>query len=70
MPKKLHQHTVHWSDEIEALAQANRKKVGAKSLNSYLEMLIEHHDELLRACQTSAQIAEKWRALLRTLREK
>lgn len=69
MGKKTHDHSVHFSAEVEALARANMKRSGARSLNAYVENLIRHHDELLRACQTSAEIADHWRKLLRILGE-
>lgn len=51
------------------MAEANMKRGRYKSLNAYVEGLIRRHDELLRACQTSAEIADKWRKLLQILEE-
>lgn len=67
MGKKTHDHSVHFSAEVEALARANMRKVGARSLNGYVEDLIRRHDELLKACHTTSKIADRWRKLRRKI---
>lgn len=70
MAKKNIHHSIHWTEEVDAIAHASMKEVGIAKLNRYVEFLVLRHDELLRACQTSAEIADKWRKLLRTMEEK
>lgn len=67
MAKKLHQHTIHWSDEVEALARANMKTT--ETLNAYIERVVKDHDRLLKACAYADTVATYWPKLQQILRE-
>lgn len=66
MDKKTHHHSVHFSSELQKLADTNMHTGGFPSLNAYVEALIRGHDAFLRTCQAchDREVAESVRAVL------